>query len=55
MALLFLNALVNILNTFIDSTIASLLYDTLIVVERSGVHVPRTVKMKACLYTGGNF
>ena len=29
--------------------------DALIVVERPGVHVPRKLKMKACLYTGRNF
>ena len=38
-----------------ESIIPPLQDDALIVVERPGVHVPRTLKMKACLYTGRNF
>ena len=38
-----------------ESRISPLQDDALNVLERPGVHVPRTLKMKACLYTGGNF
>ena len=38
-----------------ESRISPLQDDALNVLERPGVHVPRTLKMKAFLYTGGNF
>ena len=38
-----------------ESRISPLQVDALNVLERPGVHVPRTLKMKARLYTGGNF
>ena len=38
-----------------ESRISPLQDDVLNVLERPCVHVSRMLKMKACLYTGGNF
>ena len=38
-----------------ENRIPPLQDDALVAVQSPGVHVPRTLKMKACLYTGGNF
>ena len=38
-----------------ENRIPPLQDDVLVAVQSPGVHVPRTIKMKACLYTGGNF
>ena len=38
-----------------ESRIPFLQDDALIIVQRAGVHLPRTFKMKGCLYSGGNF
>ena len=38
-----------------ESRISPLQGDALNVLERPGVHVPRTLKMMTCLDTGGNF
>ena len=38
-----------------ENRIPPLQDDALVVVQSPGVHMPRTLKKKACLYTGGNF